>query len=93
MVEEYLVEDKDAPKVAKALASQTRWNILKILTQEKLDVSRIAKRLNQTEANISAQVKILENANLITSNYEPGLHGVRKVCEPKKGKVIFQIYK
>ena len=93
MVEEYLVEDKDVPTVAKALASKTRWNILKILSQEKLDVSRIAKKLNQTEANISAQIKILENAKLIKSNYEPGLHGVRKVCEPNKQKVIFQVYK
>ncbi|MHA1264997.1 MAG: ArsR/SmtB family transcription factor [Candidatus Helarchaeota archaeon] len=78
-------------KIAKALASETRWQILKLLKRQKLDVSQIAELLEQTEANISAQIKILEKAKLITSKYEPGVHGVKKVCIPAVERLIIKI--
>ena len=84
--------DKDISKVFKALSSDTRWKILKLLSNGRnLDISRIAEELKQTEANISAQIKILEKAGLVISHYEPGQHGVRKVCEPACEKLIFKI--
>jgi len=86
--ERFEVPDEDVPHVAKALSSKTRWKILSLLRDKSMDVSRIAKALKQTEANISAQVKILEQAGLIKSHYEPGEHGVRKVCEPAVKQVI-----
>ncbi|MHA1722966.1 MAG: ArsR/SmtB family transcription factor [Candidatus Baldrarchaeia archaeon] len=90
-MQELVVEDESVAKIAKALASKTRWQILKLLREKKMDVSRIAEVLNQTEANISAQVKILEKAGLIKSKYEPGEHGVRKVCEPAVERIIIKI--
>lgn len=90
-MQELVVEDESVAKIAKALASKTRWQILKLLREKKMDVSRIAEVLNQTEANISAQVKILEKAGLIRSRYEPGEHGVRKVCEPAVERIIIKI--
>jgi len=89
--EELIMKNERVIKIAKALASETCWIILKLLCKERMDVSRIAKELKQTEANVSAQIKILENAGLITSHYEPGDHGVRKVCEPAVKKIIIQI--
>lgn len=86
--ERFEVPDEDVPRVAKALSSSTRWRIISILRDKHMDVSRIAEALKQTEANISAQVKILEQAGLIKSHYEPGEHGVRKVCEPAVKQVI-----
>jgi predicted transcriptional regulator len=88
---ELVVSDENVSQIAKALASNTRWQILKLLKARKLDVSQIAETLGQTEANISAQVKILEKANLITSHYEPGAHGVKKVCFPAVEKLIIKI--
>ncbi|MHA1130375.1 MAG: ArsR/SmtB family transcription factor [Candidatus Helarchaeota archaeon] len=88
---ELLVSDENISQIAKALASKTRWQILKILKNKKLDVSQIAELLHQTEANISAQIKILELAHLITSRYEPGAHGVKKVCFPSVEKLIIKI--
>ncbi|MFX0134185.1 MAG: ArsR/SmtB family transcription factor [Candidatus Hodarchaeota archaeon] len=86
------ITNGEVTKVFKALASPTRWKILKLLTNSKnLDVSRIAENLKQTEANISAQIKILEKAGLVISHYEPGEHGVRKVCEPACEKLIIKI--
>ena len=81
-----------ATEIFKALASETRWKILNLLKNgEKLDISRIAEALKQTEANISAQIKILEKAGLVISRYEPGERGVRKICEPACEKLIIKI--
>jgi len=81
----------EATKIFKALASKTRRTILSLLKNgEKLDISRIAQHLKQTEANISAQIKILEKAGLILSRYEPGERGVRKICEPACEKLIIK---
>ncbi|MHA1578773.1 MAG: ArsR/SmtB family transcription factor [Candidatus Freyarchaeota archaeon] len=71
---ELTVKNEEVAKIAKALASQTRWEILRLLREKKMDVSRIAETLKQTEANVSAQVKILEKAGLLKSHYEPGEH-------------------
>lgn len=92
MSEETLnVSEDNINKVAKALSSKTRVKILKITSEKDIDVSRIAGMLNQTEANISAQVKILEQAGLLVSRYEPGMHGVRKICSTKVDTVIFNL--
>ncbi len=76
----HLEESVKLRAVAKALSSDTRQRILKILHKAPSDVSGIAAQLGQTEANVSAQVVILQKAELITCHYEPGEHGVRKVC-------------
>jgi predicted transcriptional regulator len=89
--ERTITEEKEVTRIAKAIASKTRWKILQLLGTKKMDVSRIAESLKQTEANVSAQVKILENAGLLESHYEPGIHGVRKVCEPSVKKLTFII--
>ncbi len=91
MPKDLIVKDTDVSKVTKAISSKTRWQILKLLKKEALDVSRIAERLGQTEANISAQVKIMEQAGLIETHYEPGVHGVRKVCRPAVERIILVI--
>jgi predicted transcriptional regulator len=85
------VKGDEVAKIAKALASETRLQLLKLLSEKNMDVSRIAAKLNQTEANISAQIKILEKAGLLKSHYEPGEHGVRKVCETAAEKIIINL--
>lgn len=78
-------------QITKAIASKTRFNILQHLATEELDISRLAERLGQTEANVSAQVKQLEAAKLVESRYEPGNHGVRKICKTRVKKVTIEI--
>lgn len=73
--------------ILKALASDTRLKILRLLRDKRtepergLDISTLAFLLKQTEANISAQCKRLEEAGLIKIEYKPGGHGVRKICQ------------
>jgi len=80
--------EKEIMALAKALSSPTRFSIVKLLRDKEMDISNIAKRMNQTEANTSAQIKFLEKAGLLQSRYEPGAHGVRKVCIAKVKKVV-----
>jgi len=85
------ISDEDFLKKTKALSSKTRVNILRIISHENVDVSSLAKRLNQTEANISAQIKILSKAGLIDSLYQPGQHGIRKISHIKFSKLIITL--
>lgn len=85
--------DELIEKVAKALTSATRRLILNLIqnSNEGMDVSSIASILNMTEANISAQIKKLQEAGLIYCNYCSGNHGVRKISRLKFDKIIINI--
>ena len=76
-----LSDEKLIITLAKALSSPTRYSIVKLLLDKEMDISSIAKRMKQTEANTSAQIKYLERAGMLDSRYEPGAHGVRKYAK------------
>ncbi len=86
-------DDEQIISVSKAIASKTRWKILKILLDRELDISRLAEAMEQTEANVSAQVKHLEKAKLVTCRYEPGEHGVRKICRTNVDRIEIHLTK
>jgi len=77
-------------KVVKALSSPTRRHILYQIqhSSDGMDVSNIASSLKMTEANISAQIKKLQDAGLIFCNYCSGNHGVRKISKIKFNQII-----
>ena len=82
--------DEQIEKIVKALSSRTRRQILHYIQEEPMDVSNIASSLDMTEANISAQIKKLEEAGLITCDYASGAHGVKKISRLKFTKLIIQ---
>lgn len=86
-----LSDEEQVIGLAKALSSPTRYKIVKLLLDKEMDISSIAKRMKQTEANTSAQIKYLERAGVLDSRYEPGAHGVRKVCKTRVKKIILNM--
>ena len=82
--------DEQIEKIVKALSSRIRRRILHRIQEEPMDVSNIAASLTMTEANISAQIKKLEEAGLITCSYSSGDHGVRKISRLKFNKLIIK---
>ncbi len=82
--------DEQIEKIVKALSSRTRRKILQHIQEEPLDVSNIASILHMTEANISAQIKKLEQAGLISCSYSSGDHGVRKISSLKFNKLVIK---
>lgn len=86
----FIESDDQIEKIVKALSSRTRRRILHYIQEEPMDVSSIASNLNMTEANISAQIKKLEEADLITCDYTSGAHGVRKLSKIKFHKLTIK---
>lgn len=74
-------DEKDIILISKALGSETRFQILKILKENNTSysITELAQKLKQTEANISSQVKKLEKVGLVQASYKPGNHGVIKL--------------
>ncbi len=66
-------------RVCSALASPTRIRILRELLDKETDIGQIAEIIGQSKANASTQVRRLEEAGLVESEYRPGVRGVRKV--------------
>jgi len=78
------MDDIQIQAIGSAISSKTRWKILQLLKKNEMNESEIAENLGQTQANISAQIKILFAAGLIDSRYEPGEHGVQRLCKARK---------
>ncbi|RLE49459.1 MAG: ArsR family transcriptional regulator [Candidatus Methanomethylicota archaeon] len=75
-----VVQGKDIIRVAVALSSPTRLNILNFLRNREADIGQVAELVKQSKANTSAQIRILERAGLVRTFYRPGVRGVKKVC-------------
>jgi len=89
-VGEMVVTGEEALKVAEALNSTT-LRMLQLLSKERLDVSRIAERLDLSEAYMSEQVRLLEELKLINVDYKRGKRGIRKICGLAVKKIIIVI--
>ncbi len=70
----------DLVLTARALASEVRVEILKLLCKETLKVNEIAERLNIPASTAALNVKVLEEAGLIRCDLQPGIRGSMKVC-------------
>lgn len=87
---EITVSGVKALEVAEALNSTT-LKILQLLSEERLDITTIAKRIGLSEAYISEQVRTLEELKLLNINYERGKRGIRKVCDSTLEKITLVI--
>ncbi|MCJ7698832.1 ArsR family transcriptional regulator [Candidatus Bathyarchaeota archaeon] len=78
--EEIVVVDDEALRMVEALTATT-LRILRMLSEERLDVSTIARKMNLSEAYISEEVRLLEELKLIKVSYEWGKRGIRKISQ------------
>lgn len=69
--------------VAKALSSPIRIKIIKLLYQKGMIIGEIAKQLNIPPSSAAMHVKILEKAELIRLEEQPGTRGSMKLCTRK----------
>src|SRR5687767_5247678 len=75
----------------KALASVPRWRILQLLAHGGRSVNEIAQALEMPSSTVAAQVKILEEANLLHSELTAASHGLQKVCNRTYDNVFVQL--
>lgn len=90
-VEKHMKLGNGSVELFKLLKSETIQKILQLLKNEKKDITRIAEAIKQTEANVSAQIKRMEAIGLVVSHFEPGEHGIRKICESVITKFIIEV--
>jgi predicted transcriptional regulator len=86
-----IANDDDILRIASALSSGTRLEILQFLLQKEQDVTRVAKHLGGTEANASAQIKILQEAGLLDCRHEPGQHGLKKISWTAVDEIVMDL--
>lgn len=79
-------------KVAKALSSPVRLEILKLLIQSSMTMSELSQELFVSMSSISMHTAILREANLITITPKPGMHGAQKLCGIKADKISFEFF-
>jgi predicted transcriptional regulator len=78
---ELTIDESDALiKVAHALSSEVRINILKCLNYQKMNVLELADKLSLPVSTIAFNVKVLEKAGLIFTELQPASRGTMKVC-------------
>ncbi len=66
--------------ISKALSSETRVEILRLLRHKDLNVNEIAELLDIPASSSAAHVKVLEEAGIIKTTLQPGIRGSMKLC-------------
>ena len=70
----------DSTAVLKALASETRMQILGLLAEEPRNINSLGQMLGVSQPSITKHVQLLAHAGLITTQYSQGTQGLQKVC-------------
>lgn len=65
--------------IAKALSSEQRIKILKLLDNNVLNISEIASRLQMPMSSAALHIKILEESGLVITQPVPGIRGSQKL--------------
>lgn len=86
-----ITELKKIANLGHVFSSETRVKILEVLHKNPMIIVDIAKAVNKTEANISAQISLLEKAGLIECKYKSIKQGVSKICVRTVDKIIIQL--
>lgn len=87
----YVVGSRYIAEVASALANETRARILELIASGVKELDEIANKIKQSKANVSSQIRRLENVKLVRSTYTPGQRGVRKIVELQVNRIVFII--
>ncbi len=78
-------------EMAIALAAPTRIDILRLLGQNSMSVKEIAFQLNIPVSTASANIKVLEKADLVRCSFQPGKHGSIKLVSLKHEEVDLKL--
>lgn len=77
--------------VLKALANESRINILQLLDNGCLNINEIAEKLDLPVSTTALNIKILEEAGLVLTELQPGIRGSMKVSSKACSNVIINL--
>lgn len=78
-----LGEVEEVCSVGKALSSPVRLDILKLLYEESLNIGEISEKLQIAPSSAALHVNILQKADLINTEVQPGTRGAVRLCSRK----------
>lgn len=78
-------------EVFKALSSETRLSILKLLSERELNINEMGKHLDVNLPTVSKHVQALEQAGLVVSEYMAGTQGTQKRCRLKCRRLVVSL--
>ena len=88
----YLEDTEKLSKIAKALSSQTRLEILQLLLESSMTMGELSQRLYVSLSSVSMHTAILKEADLITITPKPGMHGTQKYCGIKAERIMIELF-
>ncbi|AIE85577.1 ArsR/SmtB family transcription factor [Fimbriimonas ginsengisoli] len=74
------VRGKESAELFKALASDTRLEILTLLAEGDKNINEICLACGIAQPTATKHIQVLEQAGLVTSEYMPGQQGMQKRC-------------
>src|SRR5438876_7221936 len=83
--------DGSGAEVFRALASETRADILRYLGDRVVPVNQIAQDLNLKASTATMHVAILERAGLLHTELRPASRGLQKVCARTYDELVFDL--
>ncbi|NNJ30700.1 ArsR/SmtB family transcription factor [Lacrimispora defluvii] len=84
-IKDFTLENiKEICEFGKAISSPVRLEIIKLLYQDNYSISQIAEALDLPQSSTAFHLKLLEAADLIRMEEQPGSHGTMKVCSRKQ---------
>lgn len=66
--------------VGKALSSEVRIDIIKLLYRQEYNINEIAERLKLAPSSAAAHIRVLEEAGIVRTTLLPGIRGSMKLC-------------
>lgn len=84
-------EKEQISKVAKALSSSVRLDILEFLKERPLNISEISEKAGIPISSTALHIKVLEDSGLVITQSMPGLRGSQRVCGLKINQVTMTL--
>lgn len=78
-------------KIARALSSPVRLNVMRALTRKTMSVGELAKALDVPMSTMALAVRTLEDADLVMTTTQPGSHGALKICSRKLDSIAIAL--
>ena len=83
--------DEELSKIAKALSSKVRIEIIKHLYKHSLNINEIAEKLTLPPSSAAMHIRVLEEADLITTKHLPGERGTMKLCSRRYDQLTIRL--
>ncbi|WP_308422783.1 ArsR/SmtB family transcription factor [Paenibacillus nasutitermitis] len=81
----------DIQKIAHALSSEERLQIINLLNSRNMNVNQLAESLGIPVSTAASHIKILENSGLINTELRPASRGSMKVCRRNFDDIHIQL--